>query len=325
MQTNNKYKINSWRTVLFLLLVLSFTGCSKEHIGVKADKNAITFDCSTKSLRVAETTVDNMQYFRVSAVWDKAGMGYESFMNNQLVEKQGNNWVYSPVKHWPGYGAVSFFAYSPAASSGVGLIELDTSANRIFIKYTVSDNFQQQEDFLVATSIDKSENPVQLKFEHALSMVKFQARSNNIDTTFRIKKIKLTNVYSEGSITEVEPGVASTWECFEHLFPKEYVVYQQYPFETQGVDYAEIGSLVVLPQQCTYLTDPDKPNIGIEIEYDIVGTSQSGILEYILEDEFEFALGKRYTFFLSLSTADKKKSTTTSPYYIDLHIVSEDY
>lgn len=322
MQTNNKYKINSWRTVLFLLLVLSFTACSKEHIGTVdgTDEKTISFDCMAKNLRVTETTSDNLQYFRVSAEWKKESAVFESFMDNQLVEKQGDTWVYSPVKQWPGYGSVSFFAHSPATSSGLEYFKMLDASDETYIEYTVDTNYSRQEDFMVALNFRKKENPVLLKFEHLLSKLNFHVCSNSSDTIFRIKKIKLTNLCSKGVSTGVISDTKTTWHWYEQVDPKDYVVYQKYAFETQDSSYREIGSLMVLPQPY-----PENGKIAIEVEYDIVGTSETGTLEYVLNNEFLFDAGIRYTFLLKLSTASKKRSAAKTPVRLDVDIISTPY
>lgn len=321
---NNKLKIGKWRVVLLFLAVLFLAGCSQEDdgIGNNTDDNGIVFDCSASNLRATKTTAEDMQYFRVSAVWDKDGVNYESFMNNQLVEKQGDNWVYSPIKYWPGYGSVSFFAYTPATSSGIELLHLDTVSNQISIIYSVRPNYKQQEDFMVATDLDRTANPIQLNFEHALSAVNFQARSNEAGVTLRIKEIKLTNLYSEGIITGVDTGGASTWMWYNSTEPTDYIVYQKYPFETQDNSYGEVGSLMVLPQE-------PPGNFAITLSYDIViaGISESRTTEYTLDSDFTFDMGKRYTFYLE---PDTQSSTRVSEQGISMpeiryHIVSEPY
>ncbi|NDW08361.1 fimbrillin family protein [Dysgonomonas sp. 520] len=332
MQTNNKYRLNIERMIFSLLIVLFFAGCSKDDNDIDngMGENAIAFDCSTSNLRAAKAVTDDMQYFRVSAIWEKETGVYEPFMTNQLVEKQGDSWVYSPIRYFPGYGSVSFFAYSPATPSGVDpeLININNSANQITIQYNVSTNYQQQEDFLVATSLDRRESPVKLKFQHALSSVVFQACSNEPNVAFRINEIKLINLFSTGLITGVAAGETSTWLWYEHLVPQNYVVYQKYPFETQCGDYKEVGGLMVLPQKMVYPIEKPVNNFEIVVSYEKVGTPNSETKgRYTLDDDFVFEMGKKYTFNLSLGT---KPSSRSSRQAIDLtkteikwHIVCE--
>lgn len=296
MQRINRCRINSWGAVGLLLMTLSFAGCSNEDTGIDygTDGDAITFDCSTSKSRVPETTADNMQYFRVSAVWNKAGTGYAKFMDNQLVEKQGNDWVYSPIKYWPGYGSVSFFAHSPATSSGMESFQISDATNTVSIGYKVDPNYQRQEDFMVATNLDNASNPIRLDFKHMLSTVRFQARGNDNGATFRIKEIKLSNVYGEGILTGTATGTTSTW-AWSVSGLTDYIVYQKHPIETQDPDYVEIGDLMVLPQK------PDT-DFKITVVYDVVGIPGDRSTEYTtLNPDLAFKMGNKYTFYLDLN------------------------
>lgn len=293
---NNKSRIYSWGTIWFLGVVLFFTGCSKENPGMdnETNGNPIAFDCSTSNLRATETTADNMRYFRVSAVWNKGAGSYEPFMDNQLVEKQDGIWVYSPIKHWPNDGTVSFFAYSPATSSGVESFQINDAENKVTIGYKITDNYQEQEDFMVATALTKKESPVRLDFSHVLSRVQFRARSEEAGIAFRIKEIKLTNLYNKGTLTGTATGTTTTWTWSESLPRTNYTVYQKYPFETQDDTYREVGDQMILPQT------PGSTS-KISVTYDIVDTSEEKTKEYPFEDNFIFEPGKRYTFFLELT------------------------
>ncbi|MDH6355361.1 hypothetical protein M2132_001702 [Dysgonomonas sp. PH5-45] len=327
MERNNKLKIGRWAAVLFFLSVLFFAGCSDEDTatGNGTGTNAIAFDCSTSSLRAAKTTIDDMQYFRVSALWNKGDGVYYSFMDNQLVEKQGNSWVYSPIKYWPGYGSVSFFAYTPAISSGLDVLHIENDINQVSIEYTVSTNHQEQEDFMVATSLDKTANPIQLDFKHALSVVNFQACSNNPGVEYRIKKITLVGLCNQGILTGIDNEATSIWSWYGQSGTRDYTVYQKYPIETDGSTYREIGSLMVLPQP----QEPDVADFNITVNYDMIeGTSvTTGEDSYTLPD-FVFQMGKRYTFYLDLSapsspSPSQKRSVGTASAEIKWRIVSE--
>lgn len=294
---NNTCKLKTLGTVGFLWLVLLFAGCSQEELGQETDEYAIAFDCSSTQLRASETTIDNMQYFRVSAVWNKGDNSYESFMDNQLVEKWNNSWVYSPVKHWPAYGRVSFFAYSPASSSGMETesVLLDSATNQLSFRYKVSTDYQEQEDFMVASNLNKTKNPVQLTFTHALSIARFKIRSKDTNTRVLIKNIQLNKLYSKGRLIGTANGSTSNWGWdLDTSSQEEYLVTPQYPFEAENVTYREVGSLMVLPQT------PADNNTEIIILYDIVGgaVNQTETLQF--DTDFVFKMGRSYTFYLEL-------------------------
>ncbi|NDV77917.1 fimbrillin family protein [Dysgonomonas sp. 511] len=304
MQTISRCSINSWGPVWFLLSVLFFAGCSgnDDGTGNPNEGSAIAFDCSASDMRAAKTTAADMQYFRISAIWNKGNGVYASFMDKQLVERDGDNWVYSPVKYWPGYGTVSFFAYSPATLSGLDLLYIENSSNEASFEYTVSKNYQEQEDFMVASNLDKNGNPIRLYFEHALAGVYFRARSGEAGVSFRIREIKLTGIYSKGILTGIpnEETKTSDWTWYGQSGATSYVVYQKYPFETQGDEYGDVGDLMVLPQGQDQ--DINVPPIKIEVLYDIVGGAADQIRTYELEKSFTFEKGRKYTLHLTLDT-----------------------
>ncbi|WP_163175486.1 fimbrillin family protein [Bacteroides sp. 51] len=320
MQTISQYRINICGAVLFLLVVLFFAGCSAEDtdIGNGTNGEAITFSCSTTpDMRASETTADNMQYFRVSAIWNKGGVNnYASFMDNQLVEKQGDGWVYSPTKYWPGYGTVSFFAYSPATSSGMNTesFQINNTDNKVTINYEVNTDYQRQEDFMVATNLDSKSNPTRLNFKHVLSAAKFMVRGNEYDNdgkvtaTFRVKEIKLVNLHSQGILVgtageETITGKTSNWAW--SVLPestKTYTVYQKYPIDTpEDETYIEIGDMIVLPQEPKKDIVTPANSFKIIITYNVVGSSTDKTTEFTLADDFIFEMGRKYTLYLNLN------------------------
>ena len=324
MLGNNNFRASCWG-VVFFFSALFFTGCSNEDtvVGNEVSEAAIDFDCSVSNLRTVKSITSDMQYFRVSAVWNKGGSNYESFMDNQLVEKQNDSWVYSPVKHWPGYGSVSFFAYSPAISSGIKLFNIDGTANQLTIGYELSTDYQKQEDFMVAVSPEKKASPILLNFNHVLSSVSIKARSNELGVTFRIKEIKFTNLYSKALFTCTALNTTTPfWGWYEQIDSTEYLVYQKYPFETSDT-YKEVGSLMVIPQKKDQIDNPGS-SFKITVLCDIIGVAEDKIGEYTLDKEFEFEMGKRYTFYLDLNSQFfRSQKQGARSLVVKCHIVSE--
>lgn len=276
------------KTGIVFFLITTFSGCSDDNT---IEENAIGFDCSTATLRATETTLNNLQYFRVTAVWAMGGGEYSRFMDKLLVEKQGADWVYSPERYWPNTGSVSFFAYSPASSSCVHSFSVNNATNEVVIEYEVPTDPLEQEDFMVATSLEKTGNPVQLDFEHALSFATFHARHTVADSTFRINEIKLVNLYSVGKLTGTANGTTTVWAWDSGSSAlKDYAVYQKYAFEVPYQTYGEIGNLMILPQT-------------IDSNFEIVITYNYNTFACKLSDSFEFEAGKRYVFYLDLNEA----------------------
>ncbi|NDV65607.1 fimbrillin family protein [Bacteroides sp. 224] len=292
MEKNNKLKICRWRSFLFFLLSVYFlSGCS-QHTEIDDDmdqRNAIGFSCTTDDAgtRVSETDINNMEYFRVSAVWHRKDV---FLMHNQLVEKTNNGWEYSPTLYWPGQDELSFFAYTPAISKGMTKYDIDKSNRKCTIEYTVDTDADKQEDFMVATALDKTSGPVELEFKHALSLVNFEIQSS--DGSRRISKIQLVNLKNEGVLTNTPDG-AWTWATSDDSPYVSYSIDFKYPVEITDT-YKEVGKmLAVLPQAIddSQILYPFKILITDEAEktYDFQPT---GLI---------FQMGKRYTFKITLS------------------------
>lgn len=283
-----------------LVCVVVLAACSGDDESPDiATGEAIGFECQTGSLKSTNALTGDMQYFRVSAVWNRAGAGYDSFMNNQLVERSGTGWVYSPVRYWPSYGLVSFFAYSPAISSGLKSFDINNSNNVVTIGYEMHGDSELQEDFLVAAALEKTDNPVQLQFEHALAAVEFWAKTSDTNTSYRINKITLKNLNGKATLTGMPSGGITAWAWNGTPVLADYEVYQKYAFEVSAT-YEELGGLMVLPQVIG-------SNFGIEITYNNTET-----VTHTLNAGFEFEMGKKYAFYLEMGNAFLSKSNAWS-------------
>ncbi len=228
------------------IAAIALTACSDQNLG-GGNKNkgtGIEFrTLSDKGSRAAVTTYATMSSFTLTAWWDKTAgsdnlygdansdKGSFLFLGEDITRGESlPEWVYSPVRYWPTVGNVDFFATSPASSVNVnrGLKEFgsdgdgDTHADDI-ITYTVpqvSEDGKQQEDFLVAVTLDQTSTSdvsgrVSLQFLHALSRVKFGASKVVTDVEYQISAIRLVNLKSKGDLdlTELD-GAMSVFPSF---------------------------------------------------------------------------------------------------------------
>lgn len=126
-----------------------------------------------------------------------------------------SDWEYSPKRYWPADdiigGGVAFFAYSPASSQNVSQGIKGYEGGKL--TYTVPNpdkstaREKAQEDFLLARTNPrntdgtvKNDGDVNLNFVHALSRVKFFARTSNTNVTYIIGGVELVNLAMTGSI-----------------------------------------------------------------------------------------------------------------------------
>lgn len=125
------------------------------------------------------------------------------------------DWTYAPKRYWPADdiigGGVAFFAYSPASTKSVtqGLHGYTGGV----LEYTVPNpdrveaRENAQEDFLLARTNPKNPDgsaknsgDVALNFVHALSRVRFFARTTNTNLTYIIGGVEMMNLAMTGEI-----------------------------------------------------------------------------------------------------------------------------
>ncbi len=238
------------------------------------DPEAIGFRSISEKTRAAETDDTNIADFRVSAVWarDAASGDFEpAYMNGLKVERSGTAWTYSPLRYWPMAGTVDFFAYSPAEAAGLGAFEIGgTAYDEATIAYTATTDHRMQEDFLVASALGRTANPVLMNFRHALSQIEFRARSSAKGVTFRIRSIELRNLDRAGTLsgTVAAAGDAEMeWAWSGNTAAGEktesYRVYMPQPFtvaypagaaalpDFSSLTDASVGNMMIMPQAVT--------------------------------------------------------------------------
>lgn len=98
-----------------------------------------------------------------------------SFMYNQMIERAGNTWSYSPTKYWPTNtnDKISFFAYAPHNATGVTLCSTTSQGYPTFT-YTVPTTEGAQTDLLVAAPVmNQNGGNVNFTLKHTLTKVSF--------------------------------------------------------------------------------------------------------------------------------------------------------
>ncbi len=147
---------------------------------------------ATKATLVSD---DNMSDFGILAYYVAGENGVAAttlpadatanFMNNQLIERENNNWIYTPVKYWPNTSTdrIQFFAYFPYSGSAgtLGVTTETTKGERPKITYEPLTDASTQYDFMTAATglLSKEGGAIELCFEHQLTQVVFSTRSNS--------------------------------------------------------------------------------------------------------------------------------------------------
>ena len=188
------------KVLLAALSALALTACVNDETIEMNPGNAVAFRPSTEnSTRATVTTSNTIQDFKVWGYYKKNdNTDYTSFMEEQVVNKAGNEWVYSPVRFWPTSGEVDFYSVSPASVE----TNITKDAQQI-VDYTVDTDPSKQIDLLYAVNMEckKSSEGVPVNFRHALSQVVFKAKTANPNIEVQIESIKLNNIMGKGTFT----------------------------------------------------------------------------------------------------------------------------
>lgn len=189
------------------------------------------------------------------------------------VAKEGNTWAPATDYFWPKTGKLTFAAYSPADAAGT----YTHTANGLQIAGFTVPAVGGQYDLMYSdraynrTSSDndykgsQTTNPydgVDIVFHHALSSIVFKVGtkenySTGADIDFKIKSIKIKNVYGAGNFNEtLTDGNGSTtrtpaWKATGEA-NVEYVAFTgEFAVPEDGTTYTEptdAADLILLPQ-----------------------------------------------------------------------------
>lgn len=178
---------------------LSVTSCTKDEVIEIMPQEAIEFgtylghDVQSRGVVLDNSNFNQFGVFAsyTDGVWTPNSP--INFMFNQVVNKSGNNWTYSPLKYWPADQSykVSFFAYAPYAASdnGISLVTDKTGAGAPQILYTINDReLGKMADFVADVEInhskqsgdegdiDQVDETVTFSLQHELTRVNIQAK-----------------------------------------------------------------------------------------------------------------------------------------------------
>lgn len=315
---------------LLLLIMASIVFACSSTENTPSKENSIGFRSLVESTRIGEMTTENVKNFMVSAIWTKAPNTYEqNFMNKVLVERQDSDWAYSPSRYWPSSGTIDFYAYSPGESSGVKSFTIvdyndTTTPHDVAIEYDVTTDVLMQEDFLVATALEKTgaDGTVLLNFDHVLSYITFELRDEKY-YRISVRDITMFNLKREGilkgTITDTKT-MDWKWTDASH--------YENYSISIKNeiaiiTTHTSCGGMMILPQKVSsgsgaldgfgYPTDIGSGKFYLSITYTYDGSSSRQIKTTYIpltvggSKDFEFEKGKKY-----IIKADLDPSTTRS-------------
>lgn len=260
--------------------------------------------------------------FHVYGVWsasDLATWGAASqYMDTDVKYREistdikQNYWASDVTYYWPKVGNLSFAAYSPAGCSGLksygatGLTIEDfeiegTTANQYDLMYSER-SLNRTYSSQLGSSVTPTYTGVDIQFKHALSSIKFLARTREdySNTTIRIKKIEISGTKYKGKFTEnVTDGSTyssdPSWAVLDDRTSNSYVAYKDETGKeiTNSNQPVQSNDVILLPQ--------DLPN---EAQFTITYTIQSQGSREIPQTATQtikvltptWEMGKRYTY-----------------------------
>ena len=326
------------KNLLFAALaVVAMASCTKNEISQSTRTNEIKFTTPVLARHTKSVEIDGNIYpttapsFNVYA-WYNSGATFTAstaspYMSNVKVSYDSNihdsedvgdgAWISNPVYYWPKQGVLTFDAYSPSDLSGI--VTADATDGIKVENHTVATTLANQQDFLYATRAKEKTSSkgttngtydgVDIAFNHALAVVKFQAKTADdysSTTTIAIKDIKLKSINNKGTFEQSESTSSPAWSS--QSGSETYVALENDNPSTSTVvntTLSPVGSsVIVLPQ--TFVASTQE----LYIEYYIKTTASDDILQkqpfylnttQISSAVYSWEMGKRYTYNLVFS------------------------
>lgn len=298
------------------MAALVMASCSKNEtldinegrgIGFRAMSNAGT--------RATEVTNNSLTDFWVTALYDN---GKTYFSNVKFSGTNGGDYNSTPSYNWPA-GTLLFHAIYPQESELDGALTLTNEAQKL-VGFTVKRDISAQQDLVYAQATgskgENEESGVPLKFEHMLSQISVEVKSDNAAYEYKVTGVVIGKIPSNGNLTDMK---TKTWDP---VVTKK-ITYEDNCTEfTMDGTYRSVmntsnGNAMLIPQTLTkWNVAEDKDNstnegayIGVKIQ---INTKDGGNRVYPRREGMDYAYacmpidtkweaGKHYVYKLDFS------------------------
>lgn len=233
--------------------------CSKEQVIEQNRANdEIGFSVVAENQTKAEdvyTSTNTMEAFTVSATYtitkNDGSTSTSWYFQNDLITKvqNGENSAWentTDTRYWSADGKHDFYAIVN------GEMTMAATPAAPTVNFTPKTTVKEQKDLLyaVAAGQEKSNDPVELKFRHALSQIQFKAKNTNPNLHVKISGVQVGNIPGEGTFTYPTKSTNLTTETvvgeWTYTTPTDYTVTFD---EGDEVDVA--GNNTSVPLTCT--------------------------------------------------------------------------
>lgn len=200
-------------------------------------------------------------YLADGKTWAANSADGASFMDDVECTFVDENYAPANTYYWPLQGSVTFQAYSPSTASAS--YDLATKTMTI-TDFTLGTDVTAQEDLMyskAADACDKTQNEVvynsystkgvQIKFRHALSQVRFYAKTAedySATTAFTVDNVEIQKVVNKGTLAVVDDVVAlSSWTNGSET--ADFVALDDDATDINAAEYTKLGeNVLVIPQ-----------------------------------------------------------------------------
>ena len=312
------------------ILLAGCTSDEQTEVATSRTDNPIVFNspivnAQTRATQPGEQvgSYKTSESFHVYGVWSEGNLvswgTAKQYMDTKVNYKEistdikENYWASDVTYYWPKVGKLSFAAYSPADCSGtksyeatgltIANFEIEgTTANQYDLMYSER-SLNRTNSLQLGSGITATyKSGVDIQFKHALSSIKFQAKTseNYSNTTIRIKKIEIGGTYYKGTFNETVTDDASytsspSWNVDNDIITTNYVAYEDGTGITINTSDQLVKSndVILLPQ-----TLPDAATFTITYTIQSQGSSEiTQIATQTIKDlTTTWEMGKRYTY-----------------------------
>lgn len=185
------------KLLLVALAAVTMASCAKTEVVEINQGNEISFSAWTANPgRVAPTTTATITDFAVWAYTTAATP--DLYFDAQEVSNTSGSWDYTPHKFWPSDN-LNFYSVSPAFLN----TSVTDASDKVTVSFAADTDVAQQDDLLYAVNLNEARKntPVQVAFDHALSLVSFKAKNGNAALEVVVSGVEVVNVNSVGTFT----------------------------------------------------------------------------------------------------------------------------
>lgn len=317
------------------ILLAGCTSDEQTEVATSRTDNPIVFNspivnAQTRAAQPGEqeSPYNTSESFHVYGVWSESNLvnwaEATKYMDADVkyraispTDIKQNYWASDVTYYWPKVGKLSFAAYSPADCSGtksyeatgltIANFEIEgTTANQYDLMYSER-SLNRTSSLQLGSSVTPTYTGVDIQFKHALSSIKFQAKTseNYSNTTIRIKKIEIGGTYYKGTFNETVTDGASytsspSWNVDNDIITSNYVAFENETGTTinNTAQPVQSNDVILLPQ-----TLPD--GAQFTITYTIQSQSSNEITQTatktIKDLTATWVMGKRYTYTIEFS------------------------